>query len=53
MEKPCKMISGKFDYCCRVSSSWIAMGYKIVRQKKWSDGKWTFVLERTDDSFTA
>jgi len=47
--KPKKIISGSFPYVCRTSRIWTAMGYKIVRQKKWSDGKWTFVMERTDD----
>lgn len=47
--KPRKIISGKFDYVCRQSHIWGAMGYRIIKQKQWSDGKWTIVMERYDD----
>lgn len=40
-----KIISGEFSYVCRVSSQWIALGWVIIKQKRWSDGKWTFVME--------
>ena len=43
-----KIISGDFAYCCRASRSWWALGYKIIKQKKWSDGKWTFVMELSE-----
>lgn len=49
MIKPKKIISGSFSYVCRTSRIWSAYGYRIVKQKKWSDGKWTFVMERFDD----
>lgn len=43
--KPRKIISGNFAYCTRVSNMWYAMGYRIIKQKQWSDGKWTIVME--------
>ncbi len=48
--KPRKIISGNFAYVCRTSRIWSAYGYKIISQKKWGDGKWTFVMERTDET---
>lgn len=50
MDKPKKIISGSFSYVCRQSRIWSAMGYKIVKQKRWPDNKWTFVMERVEDS---
>ena len=47
-----KIISGEFAYCCRAMRSWTLMGYRIVKQKKWSDGKYTFVLEDFSESRT-
>ena len=43
-----KIISGDFRYVCRVANSFIALGWQVVKQKKWSDGKYTFVLELAD-----
>ena len=40
-----KVISGEFYYCKRTLKSWLAMGYKIVKARRWSDGKYTYVLE--------
>lgn len=49
MNKPKKIISGSFSYVCRQSRIWGAMGYKIVKQKRWSDNSYTFVLEKHDE----
>lgn len=46
-----KIISGEFNYCKRTLQSWLAMGYKIVKARRWSDGKYTYVLESTDREF--
>ncbi len=43
-----KVISGEFRYCQKTLKSWLAMGYRIVKAKRWSDGKYTYVLESTD-----
>ena len=43
---PVKIISGSFSYCCKASRSWIAMGYRMVKSKRWGDGKFTFILEK-------
>ena len=42
-----KIISGEFRYCQKTLTSWLAMGYRIVKAKRWSDGKYTYVLEST------
>lgn len=41
-----KIISGSYYYCVRAMRSWYAMGYRIVKSKKWSDGKYTYTLEK-------
>lgn len=43
-----QIISGSFNYCCRAMRPWYAMGYRIVKSKKWGDGKYTYVLEKKD-----
>lgn len=43
-----KIISGEFRYCHRAMRSWLAMGYTIVKSKRWGDGKYTYVLEKKD-----
>ena len=43
-----KVISGEFRYCQKTLKSWLLMGYRIVKAKRWSDGKYTYVLENTD-----
>ena len=48
-----KIISGEFNYCKRALKSWLAMGYKIVKARRWADGKYTYVLESTDRVFIA
>ena len=40
-----KVITGEFRYCQKTLKSWLAMGYRIVKAKRWSDGKYTYVLE--------
>ena len=47
MEKK-KIFSGDFKYVCRVSRNFAALGWRIVKQKRWGDGKWTFVMEYAD-----
>ena len=48
-----KVISGEFYYCQRVLRTWLLMGYKIVKARRWSDGKYTYVLESNGErSFT-
>ena len=44
MEKK-KIFSGDFKYVCRVSRNFAALGWRIVKQKRWGDGKWTFIME--------
>ena len=44
--KPQKIISGSYTYVARLSREWVHAGYSIVKLKKWSDGKYTVVLER-------
>lgn len=46
MDKPKKIISGEFRYCCRVSRQFYLLGWTIVKQKRWGDGKYTFVMEK-------
>lgn len=41
-----KIISGSLSYCSRAMRPWVAMGYRIVKSKAWSDGKYTYVLEK-------
>ena len=43
-----KIISGDFRYVARVTRNFVALGWRIVKQKKWSDGKYTFVMEYAD-----
>jgi len=43
-----KIISGDFRYVARVSRNFAALGWRIVKSKKWSDGKYTFVMEFVD-----
>ena len=43
-----KIISGSFNYVARVSRNFAALGWRIVKRKKWSDGKYTLVLEYAD-----
>ena len=43
-----KIFSGDFKYVCRVSRNFAALGWRIVKQKRWGDGKWTFVMEYAD-----
>lgn len=43
-----KVVSGDYGYCARVTRNFVAMGWRIVKSKKWSDGKWSFVLEFQD-----
>lgn len=47
-----KIITGEFAYCQRVLRSWTAMGYRIIKARRWSDGKYTYVLESTGRTFT-
>ena len=51
-EKPRKIISGEFRYCQKVLKSWLVMGYKIVKSRRWADGKYTYVLESDPDRRT-
>lgn len=44
-----KIISGEFRYCQKVLKSWLAMGYKITKARRWSDGKYTYVLDSVED----
>ena len=44
-----KIISGEFRYCTRAMKSWLAMGYRIAKAKRWGDGKYTYVLVKKDD----
>lgn len=43
-----KIISGEFHYCQRTLKSWLLMGYRIAKAKRWSDGKYTYVLHSTN-----
>lgn len=45
------IISGEFRYCTRAMRSWLAAGYRIVKARRWGDGKYTYVLQK--DSGTA
>lgn len=49
MDKPKKIISGSFSYVARQSRIWATYGYRIVKQKRWPDNKWTLVLEKFDE----
>ncbi len=49
MYKPRKIISGSFTYVAKVSRQYYILGWRIVKQNRWSDGKWTLVMEMTDD----
>lgn len=43
-----KFISGDFKYVYRVARNFYALGWRIAKQKKWSDGTYTLVLEFHD-----
>jgi len=40
-----KIISGDYRYVLRVSRSYYALGFRVVKFKRWSDGKFTAVME--------
>ena len=40
-----KIISGDYRYVARVSRNFYAVGYRVVKFKRWSDGKFTIVME--------
>lgn len=40
-----KIFSGDFRYVTRLAKEYYALGYRIVKQKRWSDGKYTIVME--------
>lgn len=44
-----KVIVGEFRYCARALRPWLAMGYRIVKSKRWGDGKYSYVLEKSSD----
>jgi len=46
-----KIISGSFSYVARQSRIWAVMGYRIVKSKKWADGKYTIILESEKDHY--
>lgn len=46
-----KVISGEFRYCQKVLKIWLAMGYRIAKARRWSDGKYSYVLESTTREF--
>ena len=39
-----KIISGEFKYVARASRNFVALGWRIIKQKKWCDGKYTLVM---------
>ena len=41
-----KIISGNFAYIHRMVQEWAFYDYKVVRSKRWSDGKYTIVMEK-------
>jgi hypothetical protein len=43
-----KIISGDFKYVTRATRNFVALGWRIVKSKKWSDGKYTYVMEFVD-----
>jgi len=45
-DRPKKVIVGSFTYCVRAMRPWYAMGYRIVKSKRWGDGKYSYVLEK-------
>jgi hypothetical protein len=47
-----KVITGEFRYCQKAMKSWLLMGYKITKAKRWSDGRYTYVLESNEDHHT-
>ena len=47
-DKPIKIISGRWDYVCRVSNQWRKLGWTLTKTKQWADGKWSFTMERID-----
>ena len=40
------IVSGSFRYVAKRIEELDAQGYKIVKSKQWSDGKWTYVMEK-------
>jgi len=40
------IISGSFRYVAKRIEELDVQGYKIVKSKQWSDGKWTYVMEK-------
>ena len=40
-----KIFSGDFRYVTRLAKEYYALGYHIVKQKRWGDGKYTIVME--------
>ena len=41
-----KIISGSRKYVERVIREWRLYGYKVIKTKVWSDGKYTITMER-------
>ena len=39
-----KIISGSYNYVQRTVRPFQLMGWRVIEKKKWSDGKWTYVL---------
>lgn len=39
-----KIVSGTVAHCNKVAAEYRAFGFEIVRQKRWADGKYTYVL---------
>lgn len=40
------IFSGSFRYVAKRLDEMSDLGYRVVRSKKWSDGKWTYVMEK-------
>jgi hypothetical protein len=40
------IFSGSFRYVAKRIEEMHDIGYKITKSKKWSDGKWTYVMEK-------
>jgi len=40
------IFSGSFRYVARRLDEMHDLGYKIVKSKRWSDGKWTYVMTK-------
>ena len=41
-----KIISGELKYVNKLIREWKFYGYAVVKTKKWSDGKYTIILEK-------